>query len=44
MNESFSDMAAQAAEFYSYGKSSWLIGAEIMKAPDETLRYMEKAK
>jgi len=26
MNEAFSDMAAQAAEFYSIGKASWLIG------------------
>ncbi len=42
MNESFSDMAAQAAEFYAYGKSSWLIGAEIMKQADETLRYMDQ--
>jgi pseudolysin len=42
MNESFSDMAAQAAEFYAYGKSSWQIGAEIFKAEDEALRYMDQ--
>ncbi|KTC75502.1 zinc metalloproteinase precursor [Legionella birminghamensis] len=43
MNESFSDMAAMAAEFYSVGKSSWMIGAEIMKEDSgwETLRYMD---
>jgi pseudolysin len=41
LNESFSDMAAQAAEFYSNGASSWLIGAEIMK-DDGVLRYMDK--
>lgn len=43
MNESFSDMAAQAAEFYSTGESSWLIGERIVK-PDsglDALRYME---
>ncbi|ASQ46959.1 zinc metalloprotease ProA [Legionella clemsonensis] len=44
MNEAFSDMAAQAAEFYSIGKSSWQIGAEIMKEDSgwEALRYMDK--
>lgn len=41
LNESFSDMAAQAAEFYSTGKNSWLIGQEIMKI-DEPLRYMDQ--
>lgn len=44
MNESFSDMAAQAAEHYSTGVSSWFIGAEIVKEDSgyEALRYMEK--
>ncbi|TAL62459.1 MAG: peptidase M4 family protein [Legionella sp.] len=44
MNESFSDMAAQAAEYYSTGKSSWQIGPEIMKEDSgyEALRYMDK--
>lgn len=42
MNEAFSDMAAQAAEFYAYAKNSWQIGPEIFKAPDEALRYMDK--
>lgn len=43
MNESFSDMAAQAAEFYSVGKNTWMIGSEIMKENSgyETLRYMD---
>lgn len=31
LNESFSDMASQAAEYYSYGKSSWLIGENVVK-------------
>lgn len=44
MNESFSDMAAQAAEFYSVGKSSWQIGGEIMKEDSgyDALRYMDQ--
>jgi pseudolysin len=44
MNESFSDMAAQAAEYYSVGKASWQIGAEIMKEGSgyDALRYMDK--
>ncbi|MDP1602056.1 MAG: M4 family metallopeptidase [Legionella sp.] len=43
MNEAFSDMAAQAAEFYSVGQSSWMIGAEIMKEDSgyDALRYMD---
>jgi len=41
LNESFSDMAAQAAEFYSVGHNSWQIGPEIFKANDEALRYMD---
>lgn len=39
LNEAFSDMAAQAAEFYSVGKNSWEIGPEIMKG-NGALRYM----
>lgn len=44
MNESFSDMAAQAAEYYSSGKNNWLIGAEIVKENSgrDVLRYMDK--
>lgn len=44
MNEAFSDMAAQAAEYYSTGKSSWTIGSEIMKEGSgyEALRYMDR--
>ncbi len=40
LNESFSDMAAQAAEFYSTGKNSWQIGPEIVKGSG-ALRYMD---
>lgn len=44
MNESFSDMASQSAEYYSTNKSSWQIGGEIMKEHSgyEALRYMDK--
>lgn len=44
MNESFSDMAAQAAEYYSLGKNDWSIGGEVMKETSgyEALRYMDK--
>jgi len=42
MNEAFSDMAAQAAEFFAYGHNSWEIGPEIFKKDGEALRYMEK--
>lgn len=44
LNESFSDMAAQAAEFYSVGKNSWQIGPEIMKEGSgyDALRYMDR--
>lgn len=38
MNESFSDMAAQAAEFYSYGHNSWMIGRDVTRN-QEALRY-----
>ncbi len=44
MNEAFSDMAAQAAEYYSVGKNSWQIGPEIMKEDSgyDALRYMDQ--
>lgn len=42
MNEAFSDMAAQAAEVFAYGKNSWQIGPEIFKEKDRALRYMDQ--
>ena len=44
LNESFSDMAASAAEYYSTGKNSWKIAPEIIKPSmaREALRYMDK--
>ncbi|EKD72056.1 MAG: Zinc metalloprotease [uncultured bacterium] len=41
LNESFSDMASKAAEFYAFGKNvNWNIGSDITKKGDEPLRYM----
>ncbi len=31
LNESFSDMAGEAAEFYNTGSNDWYVGADIMK-------------
>ena len=39
MNEAYSDMAGEAAEFYDRGSNDWLVGAEIFKAAG-ALRYM----
>jgi Zn-dependent metalloprotease len=40
INEAFSDIAGEAAEFYSRGSTDFLVGAEIFKAPNGALRYM----
>lgn len=44
MNESFSDMASQVAEYYSKGVSTWVIGADVLKEKSgrDALRYMDK--
>lgn len=44
LNESFSDMAAMAAEYYANGKADWMIGADIMKPESgaDALRYMDQ--
>lgn len=41
LNESFSDMAAQAALFYLNGRNNWQIGSEITKEKNRALRYMD---
>ncbi|HZW19195.1 MAG TPA: M4 family metallopeptidase [Luteimonas sp.] len=41
INEAFSDMAGEAAEFFFKGSNDFLVGGEIFKAPGEALRYME---
>src|SRR3546814_13826001 len=40
INEAFSDMAGEAAEFFFKGENDFLIGGDIFKAPSEDLRYM----
>ena len=40
MNEAFSDMAGEAAEYYDRGSNDWLVGAEIFKASG-ALRYFD---
>ncbi|MFA5959951.1 MAG: M4 family metallopeptidase [Tatlockia sp.] len=44
INESFSDMAAQAAEYYVTGSNTWKIGSEVIKpnSSKEALRYMDE--
>lgn len=41
INESFSDMAGEAAEYYMRGHNDFLIGFDIMKASAKALRYMD---
>jgi pseudolysin len=42
LNESFSDMAAQALQFYMYKHNDWQIGGEIIKNSSASLRYMDE--
>jgi pseudolysin len=42
LNESFSDMADQAAQYYAYGKNNWMHDAEITKAEGRALRYLDQ--
>lgn len=39
MNEAYSDMAGEAAEYYMRGSNDWLVGADIFKGSG-ALRYM----
>ncbi len=40
INEAFSDMAGEAAEYFMKGSNDWLIGADIFKSTG-ALRYMD---
>lgn len=42
INESFSDMAGMAAEFFVYGQTKFLVGVGDVKAEGKALRYMDK--
>jgi vibriolysin len=41
MNEAFSDIAGEAAEFYDRGSNDWLVGYDIFKSANGALRYMQ---
>ena len=41
MNEAFSDMAGEAAEYFMRGSNDFKVGAEIFKAAGQALRYMD---
>jgi pseudolysin len=41
LNEAFSDMAAQAVEFYAFNHNTWQIGSEILK-DKKSLRYLDE--
>ncbi len=40
INEAFSDMAGEAAEYFLHGSNDWLVGADIFKG-NGSLRYFE---
>ncbi|MCO7223878.1 M4 family metallopeptidase [Pleionea sp. CnH1-48] len=40
INEAFSDIAGEAAEFFMTGQNDFLVGAQIIKAANQALRYM----
>ena len=40
INEAFSDMAGEAAEFFLRGKNDWMIGYDIKKGAGQALRDM----
>ncbi|WP_086932749.1 M4 family metallopeptidase [Agarilytica rhodophyticola] len=40
INEAFSDIAGEAAEFFMRGTNDWMVGADIFKAPG-ALRFMD---
>lgn len=42
IDESFSDMADKAVEYYMYGENNWGIDAELLKEGGRMLRYMDE--
>lgn len=42
INESFSDMAGEAAKYYMRGKNDWLVGTDIFKQEGGALRYFKQ--
>jgi Zn-dependent metalloprotease len=41
INETYSDIAGEAAEYYMQGKNDWMVGAQIFKTAGKALRYLE---
>ncbi len=41
LDESFSDMAAKTAQAYAENKNDWQIAADVIKAPNSALRYLD---
>ncbi|HSC75270.1 MAG TPA: M4 family metallopeptidase [Pseudomonadales bacterium] len=39
INEAYSDIAGEAAEYYAYNAVDWLIGADVTKGKSKALRY-----
>lgn len=42
INEAFSDMAGKAAEFYTFGRNDWQLGAGIFKDEGKAFGYMDR--
>lgn len=42
INESFSDMADKAVEYFQYGKNNWELDPELLKEDGEIMRYMDE--
>jgi Zn-dependent metalloprotease/uncharacterized membrane protein len=40
INEAYSDMAGESAEYYSRGSTDYMVGYDIFKSPSGALRYM----
>jgi len=40
INDSFSDIAGESAEYYMRGSSDFMVGYEILKNPDGAIRYL----
>lgn len=41
INEAYSDIAGEAAEYFVNGQVDWLVGADVMKGKTKALRYFE---
>ncbi|MDI1352171.1 MAG: M4 family metallopeptidase, partial [bacterium] len=42
INESFSDIAGQAVNYYVKGDTNWQVGTEVLKTPDQAVRYLDE--